>query len=169
MPALFDFPLTESGLSRRHHVDTHVRPPGIVEVNLDNEVFAQGFDTVVYEPFEEFVLDGIVDALRLGIVLRITALRHAYPDAVCLQQVGILEACVLAAAVRMMYQVRLLRAVKSFQGHFERVDRVTGRQRVAQAPADNLLRVRVKDDRQIGEDVSVFADPDRDVRDVTNP
>ena len=98
-PPLLQNTLTQGRFGGCHHVDAHVGAPEVVEVNG----FGYGITHLGYvrEAFalEQFILHRIVDALSLSVLLGVAGLSHADLDMVLLQEMHILAAGVLNAAV----------------------------------------------------------------------
>ena len=82
-----------------------MRPSVVVEVHGHGDCRDDLLDVPEDLVLEEFVLHRVVDPLRLGVVLRVSGLGHAYSDAAVHEQVDILAANILAATVRVMDKV----------------------------------------------------------------
>ncbi len=170
-PFLFEFPTTESRLRGRHPVKAHVRALVVVEVDGRLQRLSDLPDGEECHAHEQLVLDDAVDTLGHGVVPGVSALGHADPDVVLPQDVRIGIAGILDAPVRVVDEVFGRPASKALQGHFQRLDGEPGLQRLAHAPADDLLRVIVRDERQVAEVVvaRLRAEVYHHVRDVAHP
>lgn len=133
------------------HADAHVQPPVVVEVNGQGDRGHDLVDAPEHLVLEQLILHRVVDAFRLGVVLRVSGLGHADPDAVLPQHFHILTACVLTAAIRVMYEVDPILPLYASQRHPQGLHRIVRVKRGADTPADDLLGVCVKYQRQIAE------------------
>lgn len=98
-PPLLQNAFTEGRFSRGHHVDAHVRATQVIEVNGLGYGSTHLINVSEAFAFEQFILHRIVDALSLGVLLGVAGLSHADLDMVLLQEMHILAAGVLNAAV----------------------------------------------------------------------
>ena len=133
------------------HSDAHMRPPVVVEVHGPGDRRHDLVDVPEHLPLEQLVLHRVVDAFRLGVVLRISRLGHADPDAVLPQHPHILAARILAATVGVVYEVDLILPLYASQRHPQGLHRIVRVKRGPDTPADDLLAVCVKYQRQVAE------------------
>ena len=170
-PLFPQFPRTECCLSRCFPVEAHVRALVVVEVDSHLQRLPDFLYGAKGHVLEQLVLDDAVDALGHGVVLGVSALGHADPDAVCLEDACIGIAGILYAAVGVMDQVRGRIAFKAAQGHLQGFDGKPGLKRLADAPAYNLLGVVVGDKRKVAEGVFVrlAIGTDGHIGDVAHP
>src|SRR6516165_9095081 len=99
---------------------------------------------------------------RHRVVPAVAFTAHATLDAVNRQQLLILVAGVLAAAIRVMQQT--LRRLAVLQGHLQGVQRDAAFEPFTQRPADHATREQIEDDRQVqptlqGPDIGNVGDP----------
>ena len=168
-PSFLQPACTGSRATGREIVQRHVW--ALVVVKLD--CLAYGLPNLAYgttsDILEQFVLDGAVLALGHCVVLGVSALGHADPDAGIDQQGRIGCTNVLHAPVRVVDEARGLFVSQGAEGLREAFHAAPGFQRLAHVPADDLLCVAVRDHRQVAEGVFVIAEPYRDIGDVRHP
>lgn len=102
MPPQVSLSRGASGLSRCLHTYAHVRPSVVVKLNrlADSRLHLAYIGEM--HAFEQLILHRVVDTLRLGVLLGITVLCHAYPNPVLLEKAYVGCACVLHSPVGMM-------------------------------------------------------------------
>ena len=145
-----------------------MRPSVVVEVDgkcYGSYDFAYASEDLA---LEQFVLHRVVYALSLGVVLRVARLRHAYLYAVLTECVHVLTAGVLTSPVGVMDEIDLL-ALYAPQGHSESLHRILGVKSWADTPAGDLLRICIKDERQVTEVVMAVIVHYDDISYVANP
>lgn len=98
-PPLLQNAFTKGRLGRGHHVDAHVGATEVIEVNSFGYGSTHLINVSEAFAFEQFILHRIVDALRLSVFFGVSGLGHTDLDMVLLQEMHILAAGVLNAAV----------------------------------------------------------------------
>ena len=98
-PTLLQNAFTKGRLSWGHHVDAHVGATEVIDVNSFGYGSTRLINVSEAFAFEQFILHRIVYALRLSVFFGISGLGHTDLDMVLLQEMHILAAGVLNAAV----------------------------------------------------------------------
>ena len=145
-----------------------MRPSVVVEVHGKSDCCNDFLDTSEDFALQQLVLHRVVDALRLCVVLRISGFGHADLYAMLTKHVHILPTGILAAAVRVMYEIDFL-ALYTLQCHPQGGHRIVRVKRRPDAPADNLLAVGVKYQRQVAEVIMEVIIHDDDVCYIADP
>ena len=109
-----------------------------------------------------FLFQGLHERFTRGIVPGVRLAAHTDVDAVRLQQIRVLAAGILHAAIGVMHQTRLYGSLP--QRHVQRGDRQRSVQSFVQMPADHASRIRIQNHRKIDE---LLLEPD--VGDVGDP
>ena len=142
------------GLIRGEHVDAAVRTLFVVEPHR----LAHGVSDLPYAckglSMQQLVLDGAVDALGHGVVLRIAILGHTWDDMVGVELFDISCTGVLSAAVGVVYEGVGESFGQRPDGHYQSFDAVCSLQRRSNVPAQDALAVGVHNDGQEHEAVA---------------
>ena len=150
---LLGAPISKSGME----------PFGVVDlVDELGKVVNDVLEGLVGHRIDGFNLQGLHEALGLGIVVRIAAAPHRADQAMSCQGAVIDRSGVLRAAVRMVNASRWRLA--ALDRDLERGNRQPGIDRAADRIADDPTRPGVEDDRDVDE-----ACRDREVGDVGDP
>ena len=96
-------------------------------------------------------LENAVCAFSHGVFQRVATLRHADLSPPFPEDGDICLAAILAASVRMVYKVSCRVVVNTFVSHAESLYRVGCLQRGSYRPAHYLVRVQVRDERQVAD------------------
>jgi len=159
-------------LVRGKHVDAAVRTLFVVELHRLAHGVSHLPDAGECFSVQQLVLDGAVDALGHGVILRVTVLGHAWDDAVGVEHFDVCRAGVLRAAVGVVDECVGKAFWQGHYGHLQCFDTVCCLQCRSHAPAQDALAVGVHDDGQEHEavtrrrvgvfylDVGDVADPD---------
>jgi len=124
-------------------------PLSIVEVDYARQyghAFIPGSDLHLVQPFH---LQDAIGSFGYGILKRVPALRHTDGNTVLLQLCDILIAAVLTPPVGVVDKVICRTVVYGLQGHPEGFQRVSGLQGGADRPSHDLVRVRIRYERQV--------------------
>ena len=77
----------------------------VVEVHCIRNSSLDLFDIFKAHILKQFVLHCVVYSLSLSVVFRIPAFGHTDSDMIIIQQLDVFVACILTAAVRVMYEI----------------------------------------------------------------
>lgn len=98
---------------------------------------------------EQLAFDDAIDALGNSIVRRFVVFGHTNPGTQAVEISRVLIAAVLTASVRMMYQSGKVALTAITDSHLKCFQRVFGLQSIRDTPAQNLMRVAIRNHMQV--------------------